>query len=68
MFLEVTSNKNKYMLKSCRQNVGRNKNKKVADKYYEHLVEFKYWWMNVTNQNCMKKEIKRKLNMGNACW
>ena len=43
MFLEVTSNKNKYMLKSCRQNVGRNKNKKVADKYYEHLVEFKYW-------------------------
>jgi hypothetical protein len=68
MSVEVTGDKNKYTLMSCRQNVGRNKNKKVADKYYERLVEFKYWWTNVTNQNWMKKEITRKLNMGNACW
>jgi hypothetical protein len=35
---------------------------------FDHLPQFKYLGTAVTSQNLIQKEIKRKLNSGNACY
>jgi hypothetical protein len=32
------------------------------------VAEFRYLGIVLTNQNCINKEIKSKLNLGNACY
>jgi hypothetical protein len=56
------------MLLSRNQNVGQNRDIKIANISFENVSQFKYLEMSVTNQNLIQEEIKRRLNSGNACY
>jgi hypothetical protein len=55
------------MLTSHHQNAGQNHNIKIANRSFENAAKFKYLEMTVTDQNLIQKEIKSRLNSGNAC-
>jgi hypothetical protein len=65
--LEVNAEKTKYMLMSPHQNAGQNHNIKTRDRSFEKVAQFKYLGTTVINQSLMQEEIKRRLNLGNAC-
>jgi hypothetical protein len=56
------------MLLSRHQNVGQNRDIKIANKSFENVSQFIYLGTTVANQNLMQEEIKRRLNSGNACY
>jgi hypothetical protein len=56
------------MLLSRHQNVGQNRDIKIANRSFENVSQFKYLGTIVTNQNLIHEEIKRRLNSGNACY
>jgi hypothetical protein len=56
------------MLLSPHQNVGQNRDIKIANGSFENVSRFKYLKTTVTNQNLIQEGIKRKLNSGNACY
>jgi hypothetical protein len=56
----------KYMLLSCHQNAGQNHDMKIANRPFENVAQFRYLGMTITNQNLIQKEIKKRLNLGNA--
>jgi hypothetical protein len=56
------------MLLSRHQNIGKNRNIKIANRSFENVSQFKYLRTIVTNQNLIQEEIKRRLNSGNACY
>ncbi|KAJ4427552.1 hypothetical protein ANN_25200 [Periplaneta americana] len=66
--LEVNPEKTKYMIMSRDQNIVRNGNIKVGDLSFEGVEKFKYLGATVTNINDTREEIKRRINMGNACY
>jgi hypothetical protein len=66
--LEINVQKSKYMLLSRHQNVGQNRDIKIAKRSFENVSQFKYLGMAVTNQNLFQEEIKRRLNSDNACY
>jgi hypothetical protein len=66
--LEINVEKTKYMLLSRHQNVGQNRDIKIANRSIENVPQFKYLGMAVTNQNLIQEEIKRRLHSGNACY
>jgi hypothetical protein len=66
--LEINVEETKYMLLSRQQNVGQNRDMKIANRSFENVSQFKYLWMTATNQNFIEEEIKRRLNSGNACY
>jgi hypothetical protein len=66
--LEINVEKTKYMLLSRHQNVGQNRDIKIANRSFENGSQFKYLGMTVTNQNLIQEEIKRRLSSGNACY
>jgi hypothetical protein len=66
--LEITVDKTKYMLISRHQNVGQNREIKIANRLFENVSQFKYLGTTVTNQNLIQEEIKRRSNSGNACY
>jgi hypothetical protein len=66
--LEINVEKTKYMLLSCHQNAGQNRDIKIANRSFENVSQFKYFWTAVTNQNFITKKIKRRLNSGDACY
>jgi hypothetical protein len=41
---------------------------KVANRAFENVAKFRYFGMIVANQNSVHEEIKRRLNLGNACY
>jgi hypothetical protein len=47
--LEINVDKNKYMLLSRHQNVGQNRDTKIANRSLEKVSQFKYLWTTVTN-------------------
>jgi hypothetical protein len=53
--LEINVEKLKYMLLSCHQNVGQNRDIKIANRSFENVSQFKYLGTTVTNQNFIKK-------------
>jgi hypothetical protein len=55
--------KTKYMLVSHDQNADQNRDIKIGNR-----SQFNYLGMIATNQNLIKKEIKRRLNSCNACY
>jgi hypothetical protein len=66
--LEINVEKTKYMLISRHQNVGQNRDIKLANRSFENVLQFKYLGTTVTNQNLILEELKRRLNSGNACY
>jgi hypothetical protein len=56
------------MLLSRHQNAGQNYDIKVADSCFKIEAQFTYLGTNITNKNLIKWEIKRRLNLGNACY
>jgi hypothetical protein len=56
------------MLLSRHQNVGQNREIKIANRSFENVSQFKYLGTTVTDQNLIQEEIKRRLNSGNACY
>jgi hypothetical protein len=57
--LEINVNKTKYMLLSRHQNLGQNRDIKIANISFENMSQFKYLGTTVTNQNLIQEEIKR---------
>ncbi|KAJ4428714.1 hypothetical protein ANN_25707, partial [Periplaneta americana] len=66
--LDVNPEKTKYMIMSRDQNIVRNGNIKIGDLSFEEVEKFKYLGATVTNINDTREEIKRRINMGNACY
>jgi hypothetical protein len=64
--LEVNSERTKNMLMSHYQKAGQKDSIKVANRFFEDMVKFKYLRTTLTNQNCMHEEIESRLNSGNA--
>jgi hypothetical protein len=56
------------MLLSRHQNAGQNDNIKIASRPFENVVQFRYLERAITNQNLIQEEIKKRLNLGNACY
>jgi hypothetical protein len=65
--LEINVEKTKHMSLSRHQNVGQNRDIKIANRSFENVSQFRYLGTTVTNQNLIQEEIKRRLNSGNAC-
>jgi hypothetical protein len=66
--LEVNTRKGEYMLVFHHQNAGQNHNIKIASRSFVNVAKFRYLGMIATNQNLIQEEIKRRLNLGNACY
>ena len=65
---EVNSDKTKYMITSRQQNIVQNQNIVIENLSFEKLENFKYLGITVTDTNDIREEIKRRINMGNACY
>jgi hypothetical protein len=66
--LEVNAEETKYMLLSNLQTAGQHHDIKIANRSFENVAQFKYLGTRVTNQNSIQEEIKRMLNLDNACY
>jgi hypothetical protein len=51
--------KTKYMLLSRHQNVGQNRDIKIAKRTFENVSQVKYLWTTVTNQNLCRSKIRQ---------
>jgi hypothetical protein len=63
----VNLEKIKYILMSCSQMIGQKHVIKAANRSFEDVAKFKYLGTTLTDQTCLHEEIKRRLNLGNAC-
>jgi hypothetical protein len=50
------------------QDTGQSQNMKIINRPFEIMAKLKILGMTVTNQNLIQKEIKSRLNSGNACY
>jgi glycerol-3-phosphate O-acyltransferase len=66
--LEVNTEKIKYMLVSRCQKAGQRQSIKIGNRSFESVAKFKNLVTTLTDQNCIHKEIKSRLNSGNACY
>ena len=56
------------MITSRHQNVIQNQNIEIGNLSFENVEKFRYLGVTVTNTNDMREEIKRRINMGKACY
>ena len=56
------------MITSHHQNVIQNQNVVIGNLSFENMEKFRYLGVTVTNTNAIREEIKRRINMGNACY
>jgi hypothetical protein len=56
------------MLLFLLQNAGQNWDIKIVSRSFENVSQFKYLGTTLTNENLIDGEIKRRLNLGNACY
>jgi hypothetical protein len=56
------------MLMSRSQKIGEKHSIKIGNRCFEDVAKFKYLGTTLTDQNCMHKKIKSRLNSGNACY
>jgi hypothetical protein len=56
------------MLLSRHQNLGRNRDIKIANTSFENVSPIQNLGTTVINQNLIQDEIKRRRNCGNACY
>ena len=56
------------MITSRHPNVIQNQNTVIGNLSFENVEKFRYLGLTVTNGNDIHKEIKRRINMGNACY
>jgi hypothetical protein len=54
------------MLLSRHQNVGQNRDIKIAKRSFGNVSQYRHLRTTVTNQNLIREKIKRRLNSGNA--
>jgi hypothetical protein len=54
------------MLLSRQQNIGQNRDIKIANRSFKNVSQFKYLGTTVTNRNFIREEIKWRLSSGNA--
>ena len=66
--LEVNFKNTKYMIIRHNKNIGQNQNILIENLSCENVEKFKYQGVMVTNANNIHKEIKDRINMGNACY
>jgi hypothetical protein len=66
--LELNVEKTKYMLLSRHQNAGQNHDIKIANRSFENVAQSRYLGTTVSHQNFIQDEIKRRLNLNNACY
>jgi ribosomal protein S2 len=64
----VNPEKTKYILMSCSQKIGQKYSIKIANRSFEDVAKFRYLGTTLTDQNYMHKEIKSRINSGNACY
>jgi hypothetical protein len=57
--LEINIEKTKYMLLSCYQNAGQDRNIKIVDRSLENVSRFRYLRTTVTNQNLIHEKINK---------
>jgi biotin operon repressor len=57
--LEINVEKTKYMLLSGQQNIGQNRDIRIANRSFGKVSQFKHLGTTVTNQNLIKEKIKR---------
>jgi hypothetical protein len=50
------------------QNAGKNPNIKIANRSFENVTTFIYLGTTIIDQNLIHKELKNRLNAGNACY
>ena len=65
---EVNADKTKYMVMFREQTAGLSHTMKVDNSSIERVEEFKYLGTTLANQNSIRKEIKSRLKLGNACY
>ena len=65
--LEVNADKTMHMVMSQDWNAGRGYSVKIDNTSIERVEEFKYLGTTLTDQNSIRKEIKGRLKLGNAC-
>jgi hypothetical protein len=56
------------MLLSHHQNARQNHNVKIANRSIENVAQFKYLGTRITSQSFIQDTVKRRLNLGNACY
>jgi hypothetical protein len=56
------------MLVSRDQNAGQNRDRKIANRSFENVSQFKYLGTTVTDQNFIQEKNNSRLNSGNACY
>ena len=55
------------MTTSRHQNIIQNQNIVIGNLSFENVEKFRYLAVTVTNTNDIREDIKRRINMGNAC-
>jgi hypothetical protein len=64
----VNPETSKYVLMSHCQKAGQRHSIKIVNTSFEDVAKIKYLGTALTDQNCTHKEIKSRLNSGNACY